>query len=212
MLGFFLTSTALSHLPRIDQHQAPRRTAIQVLANGGVACIAVLISLRWPEARWADVATASLATAAADTWATEIGQRFGGTPCLITNGKAVPPGESGGVTLAGLAAAAAGSLTVAMLDRGYRTGGSIALSGFIGALADSALGATLQARYHCDICSTIGENQQHCDQPGALIHGWQWMTNDTVNALATAFGGLAGALIRGHRPGRDQEGSARLPS
>ena len=57
----------------------------------------------------------AFAAAAADTWATEIGTRFGGTPRLVTTGRKVPRGTSGGVSGAGLLGALAGALAVGAL-------------------------------------------------------------------------------------------------
>ena len=67
----------------------------------------------------------------------------------------------------------------------------VGIGGFAGCLADSVLGATLQARYRCSICGAAGETARPCcGRSLALIGGLPWMTNDTVNLLATIVGGV----------------------
>jgi uncharacterized membrane protein len=72
-----------------------------------------------------------------------------------------------------------------------------AVAGTLGALVDSLLGATVQATYWCGACGEPTEAAVHlrCGRPSTLVHGWRWMNNDAVNALATAAGALAGAAV-----------------
>ncbi|MBE3584116.1 MAG: DUF92 domain-containing protein [Limnochordaceae bacterium] len=60
---------------------------------------------------WAGL-TAAIAEATGDTWASEIGRRYGGTPRRLRDWRPVPAGSSGGVTAIGTAAAAAGALLI----------------------------------------------------------------------------------------------------
>ena len=57
--------------------------------------------------------TGALAAAAADTWATSIGSRSRSRPRLLVGWRPVPPGTSGGITLAGCAGALVGAGLVA---------------------------------------------------------------------------------------------------
>jgi uncharacterized protein (TIGR00297 family) len=209
LLAFFLTSTLLSHLPRRGARTAPRRTAAQVFANGGVASIAWAARLAGGASSLDRLAAASLAVAAADTWATEIGERWGGDPRLITTARRVQPGESGGVTLVGTAAAAAGALLVALAYGHWRGGPLILLEGLIGSIVDSVLGATVQARYICLVCRKCIEKPYHCGERAGLIRGYRWITNDTVNVLATLTGGLLADGIGRRRPSEHPEGTYR---
>ncbi|HEX7343235.1 MAG TPA: DUF92 domain-containing protein, partial [bacterium] len=138
---------------------------------------------------------ASLAAANADTWSTEIGLMFGRKPRSIASGKPVPPGTSGGVTAAGLLGAAAGAIFIAWvshLSSGIGLNANallvIVFAGIGGSLFDSLLGATLQARYVCPVCSKETERNVHCEQPTAFIGGMRWLNNDGVNFLCAAFG------------------------
>jgi len=137
------------------------------------------------------------AAAAADTWSTEIGARASATPRLITAGRPVPPGTSGGVTwrgslggVAGAALLAATAVLVGLLTP--LTGAWTAAAGVGGGLADSLLGATLQARFRCATCGAIREVRRcDCGGEGRLSSGAAWLTNDGVNVACT----LAGALF-----------------
>ncbi|MFZ2071054.1 MAG: DUF92 domain-containing protein [Halobacteriota archaeon] len=114
----------------------------------------------------------SVATACADTFSTEIGQAYG-KPRLITTLKKVPVGTSGGVSLWGLGAALLGSflVTLVCLTFGIDIEWQIffiicLLAGFLGGIADSILGATVEDR------KPLNLNKHH------------------VNILATLFGGI----------------------
>ncbi len=203
LIAFFATSSGLSRLggwrkQRLGEafSQRPQRNLAQVLANGGVAAgLALLHGLR-PEARWLAGLTGALAAAAADTWATEVGMLFGRWPRLVTTGRQVPPGTSGGVTLEGTLASLAGAALLAGLGGALLGDGALAVGawagGVAGALVDSLLGATLQAVYRCPACGQ--ETEQHplhrCGETTHPARGWCWMNNDTVNLLATVTGAL----------------------
>ena len=185
-----------------------RRRAVQVLANGAVAAAGALAA-RWHPAFLAAFAGA-VAAAAADTWSTEIGARSRREPRLITTGRPVAPGTSGGVTEIGTAGGLLGALVVAgscvvvglaPLERAAW----IAAAGLAGTLADSLLGATLQVRFRCRRCGATTENPgHHCPEGAALVResGVRWMTNDAVNLLATLVGAalaLAPAILAAGR-------------
>src|SRR5262249_13632566 len=110
LLAFFLSSSALSRLPRCGiemQAKGARRDAWQWRANGGAAtlCIAVGNSAGF---------IGGLAAAGADTWATELGLRSRQVPRLITTWQVVDAGRSGGVTPVGLLASVGGAFAVGL--------------------------------------------------------------------------------------------------
>ncbi len=184
LLLFFCTSVALGRLARrrkealaADLAPAPR-SAIQVLANGGVAALLCGLNLLEPSPSLLAGALASVCAANADTWATEVGLAFGKAPFRITTLQPSPPGPSGVVSVQGLIAAFAGAMLVAAaspLVGLTHLAGELAVIGFGGALLDSVLGDTLQ----------------RTDAGGGL----RWMTNDTVNLLSTGAAGAVGYLL-----------------
>lgn len=132
-----------------EKHEG--RTAMQVLANLAVPAIAALIFAQTGNRAWLLAMTASLGEAATDTVASEIGQSVGGTPRMITNFRPVATGTDGGITLFGTIGGIAASGALAAIAAGC---GLVSFSqlwipisaGFIGMLADSLMGATLQRR------------------------------------------------------------------
>jgi uncharacterized protein (TIGR00297 family) len=213
LIFFFISSSMLSHFREQEKaataadkfSKGSRRDLGQVAANGGVAA---LLALGYGLARTHALRETlqagyigSLATATADTWATEIGVLSPQPPRLVTSGKPVSPGTSGGITLLGTGAAALGALalgTVFWALRRFRT--SLAfppllglVSGLAGSFLDSLLGATLQAMYYCSVCNQETERHIHrCGTSTTFLRGWPWMDNDVVNFIATLWGGLVG--------------------
>jgi len=197
---FFALSSALSYLPRSATEGAspsPRRTAGQVLANGGCAwtllVVAVVVhpSCPTPTVMYSGFVGA-LSAAAADTWGTEVGARYGGRPLSLRTFSLVTPGTSGAVSLLGTVAAGIGALTVAasalvVTDSsfsGWRMG-LCTVAGCGGMLSDGVLGATVEATYDEteEATETIA-----CSQERKLIRGWETVDNNVVNAFATASG------------------------
>lgn len=187
---FLLTSSALTP-------GGGRREPVQVAANGGVAALAALLAPLHPA--WKLALAGALAAAAADTWSTEIGVKSSALARLITTGRPVPAGTSGGVTLVGSLGGAAGAALMAFAAAilGVVPAGAapwIAAGGITGGVADSLLGATLQARWRCASCGALGETRRHeCGGTGELASGMRWITNDTVNFLATLIGAAVGS-------------------
>lgn len=189
----FLLSGSL--LTRLATGRSASRTTWQVLANGGVAAIAALLS-QWP-------ATAgALAAAAADTWATEIGACSRSLPRSITTGAQVPRGRSGGITSLGTTGGVLGALTLAGIswlvapafELGVRGAVVATVAGIIGMLSDSLLGATAQATYHCPVCGAVSERPGACHEPVRLVRGVRWLDNDAVNLAGTLVGATVACL------------------
>ena len=141
-----------------------------------------------------------MATVNGDTWATELGVLSKHLPRLITTGKPVERGTSGGVTLTGSAATLAGAGLVALVmgltSPAYPFWRGLALvsaAGFVGAFIDSFLGATVQVIYY-DPARQKETERRIFDQDGnpvAPLSGWTWMNNDAVNFISSLVGALA---------------------
>jgi len=210
LLTFFISSSLLSKTFK------RRKTAIsekfakgsqrdwgQVLANGGFGTLLVLLSTftSHPTLEWLVFAAFAGAMAAvnADTWATELGVLNPRPPRLITNGKQVEPGTSGGISLWGSLATLAGAATIGLVGAMFSLDNSpwllmvaVTLSGVCGSLFDSLLGASIQAIYHCPHCDKQTERHptHSCGTPTGQLRGWSWLNNDMVNFLASVAGGM----------------------
>jgi uncharacterized protein (TIGR00297 family) len=214
VIVFFVTSSALSHWRRAAKERVAadkfskteRRDWAQTMANGGVVAGLALVYAFQPQPLVFAAALGVLATVTADTWATEVGTLSRSVPRLITTGRPVAAGTSGGVTLLGLLACAAGALTIGAAayvtvwlldDRRLLWAIPAAFGGgIVGALVDSLLGATVQAMRFCGHCRVDTEQAIHrCGTTTQHLRGWSWLDNDGVNLLSSLAGGLSASLI-----------------
>jgi uncharacterized protein (TIGR00297 family) len=207
LFSMFLSASALSRLgqrrkaERVGStvEKGGERDATQVLANGGIFAAAALGSLLAPSPAWYAIGAGALAASAADTWATEVGTLVGGRPISIITGKRVPPGTSGGISFLGTAAAIGGALFIAVVAglAGWPVPvTAVAIGGVAGALADSVLGATVQARRWCDRCDKPTERLVHsCGTPTRHVGGLVGFDNDAVNAVCSGVGALVAFLL-----------------
>jgi uncharacterized protein (TIGR00297 family) len=203
LLAFFVPSALLTGLGRErkrslrgTQEPAPR-TAWQVLANGGVATLCAVAALRWSVPFNAAFAGA-FAAASADTWATEFGTLARRRPVSILTLRPIETGLSGGVTLLGTGAMIAGALCIAVVASLLRVAPllPIVAAGIAGALLDSIVGASLQARRWCPRCSCECETPHHyCGTPTTMRRGVRWIQNDAVNLTATLSGAIVAAAL-----------------
>jgi uncharacterized protein (TIGR00297 family) len=205
---FFISSSALSHFKEGEKRavaekfeKGHRRDSGQVLANGGLGAMMALASAIWPSPVWFPLFIGVMATVTADTWATELGTLSRRPPRLITNGRVVEVGTSGGVSPLGTGVSLLGGLIVGLTaglltpDLGLALGAAMgAVGGLSGSLFDSLLGATAQQIYYCDQCQKETERKQHkCGQETRPLRGLAWLNNDLVNLLSSLAG--AGAAL-----------------
>lgn len=208
ILTFFILSSLLSKIGKKKKsafdllfEKSDTRDAGQVLANGGVAGILMIGWFLFPsEGIWYPMYLASLAAVTADTWGTEIGVLAHGSPRSILTLKHVETGTSGGVSLAGIFGGACGALVIA-LSGSFWLGVNaqqivfIVISGIAGSLADSFLGATIQAQYRCAVCGKMTEKRQHCGEETSLARGVRWLNNDIVNWVCAIVGAAVIAAL-----------------
>lgn len=218
LVAFFVASSALSlYSPKRKAEVAAekfdkgsRRDWAQVVANGGWAMLLALLMWRNPSPWLFPALVGALATVTADTWATELGTLSQQPPHLMTTGRVVPPGTSGGVTVLGTTAALVGGLFIGTLAFVLAMVGGAprlvinpvwlitigGLSGVAGAFADSLLGATVQRIYFCPKCQMETERTVHrCGTATHPLRGWSWMDNDMVNFLASVAGSVVAVWL-----------------
>ncbi len=162
----------------------------------------------------------AIATVTADTWATEIGVLSTRAPRMITTGRIVPAGTSGAITWLGTftallgaafigAMANVGTVLQVVLSEGALPAWSRVLtalasgqfvvlvasvSGLLGALLDSLLGATAQAIYFSEYDERQTEKKFDSQgNPTRRVRGWEWLDNDWVNFFASVFGSAVAA-------------------
>ena len=213
LLSFFKSSDVRKERAAETFEKGGKRDAAQVLANGGAAALAALL-LGLPggnaPAFFFGAFVGALAAATADTWATEIGVLSRAEPRLISTGRVVPAGTSGGVTWLGSGAAMVGATTIGVAAAvlavfpvfpvAAHPEPSIILAGLLGGsagmLADSFLGATVQASYWCPRCGKPTESRVHwCGSATELRRGIASVNNDFVNVAGTLIGAVVGGAV-----------------
>ena len=204
VLAFFIFSSLLSKAGKHKKMELESsfeksgvRDLSQVLANGGMAGILVILIFIFQRNDWYPQYLAGLAVATADTWATELGVFSRSKPRMITTFEQVAAGVSGAISLLGSLAAVAGSCFILLSGLYFlRAAGQSSLdiiviiigSGVLGSFIDSFIGATIQAQYRCRICHKSTEKRIHCQQEAHLVRGNVFITNDLVNFISIMVG------------------------
>jgi len=207
LIAFFASSSLLTRYKESAKVEVAEsfakggpRDLGQALANGVVASVVAIVYGMAGEPPWLFAAfVGAMAEANADTWATELGVLSAQKPRLITSGRVVAPGASGGVTWLGTSAALAGAALIGGLAALFYRDGRLlplgALAGLLGSLLDSLLGATVQGIYYSERRAKETEKPVERDgTPNLRVRGWTWMNNDVVNFLGTLTGLLIGLL------------------
>ena len=215
LITFFVSSSALSHYKETAKAglaekfaKGHRRDLGQTLANGGAGALMAIAYALWGEPALFAAYLGAMATVNADTWATELGVLNPTPPRLITTGRVVEVGASGGVSRLGTLATAAGALTIGLAALVFDLIGALAsggedpwryswgvlaalVGGLAGSLTDSLLGASVQAIYFCPTCAKETEKQLHgCGASTRHVRGWRWLSNDMVNFVSSLLGAL----------------------
>ncbi|XP_051139925.1 protein PGR isoform X2 [Andrographis paniculata] len=194
LLVFFFTSSMFTKFGEekkrqvdADYKEGGQRNWIQVLFNSGIATILVLIAWKLMGSKdyCLDSKESGPVTALiggilghycccnGDTWSSELGVLSQDQPRLITTLKPVRKGTNGGVTKAGLLAAAAGGSVIVS-----------AIAGLCGSLVDSVLGATLQYSGFCTVRNKV------VGKPGPTvkkISGLRILDNNAVNLVSISL-------------------------
>jgi uncharacterized protein (TIGR00297 family) len=213
---FFVSSSLLSHFKEREKaavaekfEKGHRRDIGQVMANGGLGALIAALSAVVPSDLWFFLFIGVMATVTADTWATELGTLSKAAPRLITTGRTVEVGTSGGVSPLGTSVSFVGGLLIGLTAgllaplAGMLPWAAVlplaligALSGAAGSLIDSLMGATIQQIYYCDTCRKETERKVHrCGTTTRPLRGWGWMNNDLVNLISSIGGGLVATLL-----------------
>lgn len=159
LAAFFILGTIATSWKKADKQRfksesdkSVKRSASQVLANGGVAAILGLLAILLPgyASEFRIMMAAALASATADTLSSELGMIYGRRFFNILTFKKEQKGLDGVISIEGLLIGIIGSAIIAAIYPGGYIGASvlwmIVICGTMGNLADSVLGATLERK------------------------------------------------------------------
>jgi uncharacterized protein (TIGR00297 family) len=183
------------------QEKGGARNWPNILANGGLAAAFASAEYLNGGTIFAALFLGAISTSAADTVATELGLLYEGTPRLITAPRRpVQPGTSGGVSPLGFAGAVLASVVIGVmgiffevLPSSFLVVAVCAAGGLGGTLVDSILGALVQRKGYCAVCSKPTEALRHCGEPTKVTGGVAFIENNLVNLLSTAGGAAIAA-------------------
>ncbi len=163
LLTFFILGSAATRVgyaakaaAGIAQARGGARGVRNAVANCGAGVALIALAAATPHGLFLTVGfVAAFATAAFDTVSSEIGQVYGRRTFLITTLRPVPRGTEGAVSVEGTLAGVAASAVLGGL--GVATGlipapalGAVLAGAFAGAMGESVLGASLEARQVVD--------------------------------------------------------------
>ena len=191
LIGLFFVSGSLlsklgdgkkSWVP--DEGHGKPRNYRQVLSNGAIAGFCMVGFAVSNLEMLSLLFATSIAVSTADTWSSELGNRFGGRVYNLIGFMPMQRGLSGGVSLQGTLAGAAGALFIgfAAWTIGIPKPLWVATAGFLGMLLDSLLGSMLQAQYKNDAGQPVEFLKP--GEKGLLVKGKKIVDNDLVNLLS----------------------------
>lgn len=222
LVAFFVYGTLLSRFKERQKEKVAaekfekgsRRDLGQALANGGVGAVLAVLFFFSSNSGWLFAGfVGAMATVNADTWATELGVLSRTAPRLITTGRKVPPGTSGGISALGTLATVLGGFVIGLTVWALLFGKSWlqlgtdwagfwwampvgAVAGLVGSLADSLMGATVQAMYTQAGTGQATEKKfDRQNRPNPFRRGWSFMNNDAVNFSSSVIGAAAASAL-----------------
>lgn len=148
------------------------------------------------------------ATCLADTLASELGILSKKAPFLITTFRKVPAGCNGGVTMNGFFFSFVGGFLMGLgqLIMDIISGLEVqplkvllfgSVSGLVGSILDSFLGATVQATYYDKEKKLIYCDKEDAPKDVEQICGYNILSNAQVNAVSVACTCMFGGIVLG---------------
>jgi uncharacterized protein (TIGR00297 family) len=208
MCIFFVFSSILSKIREKRNkavetifEKAGQRDYMQVIANGGIASFIIILNYVYPSEILYAAYIAAIASSCADTWGTETGTMSQYKTYNILTFRRTEQGMSGGISVPGLAGAAAGAGVIAISSIYWVKSNSFAYilvilcTGFTASLIDSILGGAVQVKYKCRKCGTITEREEHCKTVTERYTGYRFFNNDVINLISGAAGAVTGYII-----------------
>ena len=170
-------------------HASEKRSANQVFSNGLIGVVLYMLHGMTGEFHWLLLAWSSFAVSVCDTISSEVGVAVGGRTYNAVTLRRMPPGLSGGISLAGTAGGLAALLLLVFFLGIILPVSPIQLlwvlsTGLVGMLVDSILGSKWQALWRQgDAWSEVSSSSPQ----EVLVKGLPWLDNHWVNFLSNGI-------------------------
>ena len=170
-------------------HASEKRTAQQVFSNGLIGVVLYMLYGMTGQFHWLLLAWSSFAVSVCDTISSEVGVAVGGRTYNAVTLRRMPPGLSGGISLAGTAGGLAALLLLVFFLGIILPVSPIQLlwvlsTGLLGMLVDSILGSKWQALWRQgDALSEVSSSSPQ----EVLVKGLPWLDNHWVNFLSNGI-------------------------
>ncbi|HIY01268.1 MAG TPA: DUF92 domain-containing protein [Candidatus Blautia faecipullorum] len=192
LMCFFMFTVMIEHFLAKTKRDS-FRTAKQVICNSLPAFLVLCVYAYVKQEKYLLIYTCLLSSSFADSIASVVGGNYAKRVYSVLSLQEVERGLSGGVSLIGTVSGACATFVMGVI---YSLSNQctniqqiicIVVSGTIGMVFDSVLGASLQKKYKCRVCGRVTENNQQCQYCGGeklLIHKYQFMNNNEVNLIS----------------------------
>lgn len=164
------------------------RNIIQIICNVGIPTLSIIIYGLTRNNIYLLIYASVMSESLADTLASDIGKLSKKEPVNILTWKRSKKGLSGNISMLGLFSSLIGAILIGMiyyigLEDNLISFIIIVLSGFLGSIIDSILGASIQVKYRCLKCQEIIESKIHCQTPTIWHKGIKIINNNVINFL-----------------------------
>lgn len=190
------------------------RNLIQVMINGGITLIMLIVYRITFNIGFVVLAVVSLAECFVDSVASDVGSLSPNKPFDVIRFKRVDSGVSGGISLLGTLSALASCVIMGgismLFAKDLRIFGFVSGFSFLGMFIDSIIGSIFQSLYRCVECGAPTESKNSCkacgygrgaseggekerksfkkhSQTNELIKGIRFVDNNVVNLIANVL-------------------------
>lgn len=184
---------------KTEKKEKPR-TFKQVLINGGLGTLFIILYGLFNENKLLVISIISLSGCFIDSVSSDVGTLSKNEPYDIVKRKRIKKGLSGGISLLGSISSIICSFVIAFATYKYLKLNIIYLVCitiliYFQTIIDSILGSTLQAKYQCNKCKKIVEKKEHCMKKTKLVSGYNWINNNMVNIMSSVITTIISTLI-----------------
>lgn len=193
LLGTFFTIFFVAVLRkklRPELKKEKSRRFIQILINGGLGCLFVIVYGLTGEMRYMLISVVAIGGCFVDSLSSDVGVMSRRRPFDFLRRQYVDGGISGGMSWLGTAAALAGSALIGLstalsLHLPFSVGLMVSGLVFLQTLVDTAMGSLIQVKYRCPVCGKVTEKKEHCGTATEYLSGLRFVNNNWVNALSS---------------------------